>query len=282
MPQLGHHMGEVGFDGNKAGAGSPGYVADGPGTPERTRDGTGDDTGDHIYSGGAVGAFYGNGGGAGGAMFDSPAEPARRKRGILVKTNRVSPELPLGAEASLGGVSSAYSRLTGSSAAPPAPAACGPPKDPYEIHFPNMSTRDLEDVVMSVVWRVGRHFGFQAFNANPKTLNMRSQEHVPATIFVAADHLNFLLVRNFYLRRAQGSDTPEERFGRAVHELHATTFLSYEASWCPHVGLSNRTRRAQTVLNNDAYSDPKVRRCARLRACVCVRVCRFCVCMRRP
>ncbi len=43
-----------------------------------------------------------------------------------------------------------------------------PPKA-YTIHMPSLTTSNWEDVVHSVVWRVGRHFGFQAFNMNPKT-----------------------------------------------------------------------------------------------------------------
>ena len=35
--------------------------------------------------------------------------------------------------------------------------------------MPDLSTDDLEDVLHAVVWHVGRHFGFQAFNMNPRT-----------------------------------------------------------------------------------------------------------------
>lgn len=41
----------------------------------------------------------------------------------------------------------------------------------YVIHFPSLNTGQWEDVVHSVMWRVGRYFGFQAFNLNPKTRN---------------------------------------------------------------------------------------------------------------
>ena len=39
----------------------------------------------------------------------------------------------------------------------------------YQIHMPDLCTEEFEDVMHAVVWHVGRHFGFQAFNMNPHT-----------------------------------------------------------------------------------------------------------------
>lgn len=51
-------------------------------------------------------------------------------------------------------------------------------------------TYSFENLVHSIVWRVGRNFGFQAFNQNPLTADRGYQsEWVAATIFVASDHL---------------------------------------------------------------------------------------------
>ncbi len=35
--------------------------------------------------------------------------------------------------------------------------------------MPNLSTNGWDALVHQVVWKVGRHFGFQAFNVNPRT-----------------------------------------------------------------------------------------------------------------
>lgn len=51
---------------------------------------------------------------------------------------------------------------------------------------------------------------------------------MPASIFVAADHLTQLLVKNGYVRRGKGEDTDDERFGKALFEFHSTIFYSYE------------------------------------------------------
>lgn len=50
-----------------------------------------------------------------------------------------------------------------------------PPKS-YVIQMPDLMTENFEDVVHGVVWRVGRSFGFQAFNLNPKTASMVSMQ----------------------------------------------------------------------------------------------------------
>ncbi|KAG1659988.1 hypothetical protein FOA52_009662 [Chlamydomonas sp. UWO 241] len=205
-------------------------------------------------------AMFGPGPGHGGG---SPS-PVPKKGALKVKLNKVLPEPwdepsgPLGGESSYksgGGASGVSSKRSGASSKD---KDANDPAHKYAIHVPDLDTGELEDTVMATVWRVGRHFGFQAFNVNPKTANMRSHEHVPSTIFVAADHLNQMLVGNFFIRRELGDDTPEERFAKAVHELHATHFMSYEAHWCTHVGLSNRTRKAQGVLSKECFSDPTV------------------------
>jgi hypothetical protein len=51
------------------------------------------------------------------------------------------------------------------------------PPPSYMIHFPSLNTGQWEDVVHAVMWRVGRYFGFQAFNINPKTKNSPVRVH---------------------------------------------------------------------------------------------------------
>ena len=121
-------------------------------------------------------------------------------------------------------------------------------------------TENYEDVVHTVVWRVGRSFGFQAFNVNPKTVDNRAKtEYVPSTIFVASDHINAMLVRNGYVRRdvMNEEEMPYDRFAKAVAELHSTIFKAYEEQWTKLVGLSWRTTNANFVLRNYAFNDPK-------------------------
>ena len=83
-----------------------------------------------------------------------------------------------------------------------------------------------------VVKRIGRHFGFQAFNAVEQG---RTKTHTPATIFLVTDHLQHLLVGN-YMRRDKSSASDEEKFVRAVFRLHAGIFHAYK-DWCDHVDL---------------------------------------------
>lgn len=42
-------------------------------------------------------------------------------------------------------------------------------QDKFKIVVPNLDASHWEAVVHTAVWKVGRHFGFQAFNMNPKT-----------------------------------------------------------------------------------------------------------------
>lgn len=128
-----------------------------------------------------------------------------------------------------------------------------PSTHPRTLQLPELDCNKWEGYVHSVVWRVGRHFGFQAFNVTPRTQQLvrcvhvlqgtsrqqhtlaahaphtcralptppqnvphnppstqptqRSQEFIPATIFVAADHISTLLCKNIYIRRTPGEDT---------------------------------------------------------------------------
>jgi hypothetical protein len=88
-----------------------------------------------------------------------------------------------------------------------------------------------------VAHRLGRHFGFQAFNVDPKS-DRTKRQYTPATIFLVTDHLHHLLVKN-YMRRDKCVATEEEKFVRAVHRLHGGIFQAYK-DWCKHVSLVER------------------------------------------
>lgn len=88
-----------------------------------------------------------------------------------------------------------------------------------------------------VVQRLGRHFGFQAFNVDPKSARTKRQ-YTPATIFLVTDHLHHLIVKN-YMRRDKCIATEEEKFIRAVYRLHGGIFQAYK-DWCNHVCLVER------------------------------------------
>ncbi|KAL6746906.1 hypothetical protein V8C86DRAFT_1430973 [Haematococcus lacustris] len=129
----------------------------------------------------------------------------------------------------------------------------------FEIKMPSLDTGEWETVVHQVVWKVGRHFGFQAFNSNPKTQNLSMAEYVPASIFVASDHIISLLCKAGYVRRGPSAkDTDDERFAKALFELHTNIFYSYEQQWTKLVNLSWRTYAAQQFLDSYSYSDPRV------------------------
>ncbi len=70
---------------------------------------------------------------------------------------------------------------------------------------------------------------------------------MPSTIFIAGDHLATLLCKQAYIRRPEGGEPDEERFAKALAELHATIFHTYEHYWCTLVGLPWRTSVAQQV-----------------------------------
>ncbi|KAK9815749.1 hypothetical protein WJX72_008855 [[Myrmecia] bisecta] len=89
--------------------------------------------------------------------------------------------------------------------------------------------------IHTVVHRLGRHFGFQAFNLDPRTEGDQREVWSPATIFVASDHLYHLLVRN-YMRRDKDSGTETDVFARSVEKLHDLIFQGY-GDWCAQVAL---------------------------------------------
>jgi hypothetical protein len=209
-------------------------------------------------------------------------------------------------------------------------------KNPF--HFPNLNTYAFENLVHNIMWRVGRNFGFQAFNINPQTknrvrlhvplpINRRAEdgagklsceprnawsptepsrllrasqgynaEWTPATIFVAGDHLTQVsswgrslathacgpesgrervarrgrdsavacggaqvLVKNYFIRRDKTEDErQEERFAKAVFELHTTIFYSYEEYWTHMHGLSIRPQAMQVRQRNAWRGEPAV------------------------
>ncbi|KAG2500666.1 hypothetical protein HYH03_001432 [Edaphochlamys debaryana] len=131
-------------------------------------------------------------------------------------------------------------------------------KNPFVM--PALHTFAFEHLVHNIVWRVGRNFGFQAFNVNPATRNRgHHAEWTPASIFVASDHLVQMLVKNYFLRRDKGEDErQEERFAKAVFELHTTIFYSYEEHWTHMHGLSIRPQCMQDVLDKSRYCDETV------------------------
>ncbi|GLI62082.1 hypothetical protein VaNZ11_004642 [Volvox africanus] len=131
-------------------------------------------------------------------------------------------------------------------------------KNPFVM--PALHTFAFENLVHNIVWRVGRNFGFQAFNVNPRTRNRgHNAEWTPATIFVAGDHLTQLLVKNYFIRRDKGEDErQEERFAKAVFELHTTIFYSYDEYWTHMHGLSIRPMAMQEVLSKHRFCDEAV------------------------
>ncbi|KAF5834980.1 hypothetical protein DUNSADRAFT_8080 [Dunaliella salina] len=126
------------------------------------------------------------------------------------------------------------------------------------IQMPNLDSTKWENYVHAALWRVGRHFGFQAFNPNPKTADLAIQDYVPATIFCASDHLCSLLCKNNYIRKTQGTDSDEMRFAKALHELHADIFQPYEEQWTKLVDLSWRPQEQNNVLESHSYYHPTV------------------------
>ncbi|GFH27981.1 FKS1_dom1 domain-containing protein, partial [Haematococcus lacustris] len=114
------------------------------------------------------------------------------------------------------------------------------------LQLPMVQTGAWQDYVHAVVWRVGRQFGFQAFNMNPGSRGQRSRVWVPATLFLASDHLVSLLVKNIYIRD-KVSATEEERFARAVWALHGSVFSNYEDMWCRRLELSPRPNKLERL-----------------------------------
>ncbi|GLC38942.1 hypothetical protein PLESTB_000464000 [Pleodorina starrii] len=150
----------------------------------------------------------------------------------------------------------------------PAPALPEPPAA--------VARRPLCDRIHNTTWAVARAFGFQAFNPReePQPGSSPQPQWVASTAFLAADHLEALLVRNIMPRlilteqqqqgedeqKAGGEDQQQDQaathqqtaepcpqrqdraFARAVWDLHSHIFLSYEGAggWCRKVGLSAR------------------------------------------
>ncbi|KXZ43170.1 hypothetical protein GPECTOR_99g805 [Gonium pectorale] len=160
----------------------------------------------------------------------------------------------------VAGVSRAVSAAPSmTSRAPPSLAsAAAPPKARSTIKLPIITTGHWDSLVLATVWRVGRVFGFQAFNVRPSTQFDSKREYVPAGIFAAADHLIQLLVKNGYVRRNRGDDSDDERFGKALFEFHSVIFYSYEMQWTKMQRLSPRPQRFTDELRERVFSDQHI------------------------
>eukprot|EP00803_Ostreobium_quekettii_P008300 evm.model.scf_2302.2 EVM.evm.TU.scf_2302.2 scf_2302:9712-17129(+) len=136
--------------------------------------------------------------------------------------------------------------------APTSQAASG------SLVFPsNPPTAPYEAYIHEAVYTVGRQFGFQAFNLNPDTKGKEEEEWVPATVFVASDHLVQVLGKNMYPRCTAEGD-PEYRFQRAVWDLHSRIFRNYFA-WCKHVNLPPRpSPQSSSFKNRQPFTDEAV------------------------
>ncbi|PNW85415.1 hypothetical protein CHLRE_03g185350v5 [Chlamydomonas reinhardtii] len=149
------------------------------------------------------------------------------------------------------------------SAIPYVPALPPPSPRPLPESTAAVARRPLGDRIQNTTWALARAFGFQAFNEKPSAAphpahQQQPRQWVPSTAFVAADHLEALLLRNIMPRHlaamkgggagdpaaAAGGDEPqrEAAFACAVWELHSHIFLSYEgaAGWCRLLGLRPR------------------------------------------
>ncbi|PNW85408.1 hypothetical protein CHLRE_03g185000v5 [Chlamydomonas reinhardtii] len=149
------------------------------------------------------------------------------------------------------------------SAIPYVPALPPPSPRPLPESVAAVARRPLGDRIQNTTWALARAFGFQAFNEKPSAAphpahQQQPRQWVPSTAFVAADHLEALLLRNIMPRHlaamkgggagdpaaAAGGDEPqrEAAFACAVWELHSHIFLSYEgaAGWCRLLGLRPR------------------------------------------
>ncbi|KAL4451723.1 hypothetical protein ABPG75_007385 [Micractinium tetrahymenae] len=118
---------------------------------------------------------------------------------------------------------------------PPQQPAGGKPKQ--ALFGVSSNEAGWQAAIHTVVHRLGRHFGFQAFNLDPRS-ESKEPLYVPATIFLVTDHLYHLLVKN-YMRRDKAEGNDEDRWMRAVYRLHATIFQGYR-DWCRHVDLPER------------------------------------------
>ncbi|KAG1671275.1 hypothetical protein FOA52_010846 [Chlamydomonas sp. UWO 241] len=117
--------------------------------------------------------------------------------------------------------------------------------------------------VHEATWAVARAFGFQAFNLNPATVDLSQSQYVPATAFLAGDHVQELLGNEVLRTHAVGGPeeglsfdvTVRQRFCRAVWQLHSTIFGAYR-TWLSHVGLPHaRLAAAESALTGAAWDD---------------------------
>jgi hypothetical protein len=131
----------------------------------------------------------------------------------------------------------------GAAPAAPSPAQSTPPKSLRTALF-GVSTNETgwQAAIHTVVHRVGRHFGFQAFNLDPRS-ESKGPIWTPATIFLVTDHLYHLLVKN-YMRRDKAAGSDDDRWTRSVYRLHATIFQGYR-DWCQHVDLPERIKELE-------------------------------------
>ncbi|PSC69540.1 Callose synthase 5 [Micractinium conductrix] len=125
------------------------------------------------------------------------------------------------------------------SAAPPQASPGNTAGKPSKLPLFGVSCNEAgwQAAIHTVVHRLGRHFGFQAFNLDPRSEG-KEPVYIPATIFLVTDHLYHLLVKN-YLRRDKAAGSDDDRWTRAVYRLHATIFQGYR-DWCRHVDLPER------------------------------------------
>ncbi|GAX79705.1 hypothetical protein CEUSTIGMA_g7146.t1 [Chlamydomonas eustigma] len=138
--------------------------------------------------------------------------------------------------------------------------------------IPNQWTFQCAEMVQRTVWAAGRRFGFQAFNINPLSQALPQKQFVPATLFLAADHIHELIT-NEMLRDLKTVETSSaesqltvqvdtqmmewQRFSCAVWEVHSCIFLSYSL-WLKKVQLkTSRTRQAETVLQSCSWDSPE-------------------------
>ncbi|EFJ48653.1 hypothetical protein VOLCADRAFT_90840 [Volvox carteri f. nagariensis] len=215
-------------------------------------------------------------------MTESSQRRLEALRALSVKSAAVAAAASTAADTAVGSFGGSVATVAATSVAaslvPPTTAAAaseasggqaaGPPdvsrtasatvKARSTIKLPIITTGHWDNLVFATVWRVGRVFGFQAFNMRPATQDDAKHEYVPASIFVAADHLNQLLVKNGYVRRHRGDDSDEERFAKALFEFHSTIFYSYEMQWIKMQRLSPRAQRFTDELRERVFSDHHV------------------------
>ncbi|KAG2448290.1 hypothetical protein HYH02_006874 [Chlamydomonas schloesseri] len=97
----------------------------------------------------------------------------------------------------------------GGSTIPYVPALPPPPPRPLPESAAAVARRPLSDRIHNAAWAVARAFSFQAFNekpsAAPRHQHQQPRQWVPSTAFLAADHLEALLLRNIMPRQLAAS-----------------------------------------------------------------------------